>query len=79
MVIDRGYRARLTSAHSDVALEMHLWTVGEAEHGEQCSIRRACVSIVYKFRHDSCFYGTPMDEKEGKEKKKGGTKFQDFP
>lgn len=48
---------QFTSAHGDVALEMHLWTVGKPEHREQCGIRHAGAPIVYEFRHHSSFHG----------------------
>lgn len=52
-----------TSAHGDVALEMHLWTVSKPEHGKQCGIRYTGASIVYEFRH-SHFHGAALQSKQ---------------
>ena len=45
---------------------MHLWTVGEPEHGEQCSIRQSGVPIVDEFRHYPGLYGTPLSWKNAR-------------
>lgn len=42
---------------------MHLRTIGEPEHREQCRIRQAGVSIVDEFRHHLSLYGTPLSWK----------------
>jgi len=55
MLMENHSPDQFTSAHGDVALEMHLWTVSEPEHGEQCGIRHAGAPVVYEFRHSS-FY-----------------------
>lgn len=52
-----------TSAHSNVALEMHFWTVSKPEHGKQCGIRYTGTSIVYEFRH-SHFHRTALQSKQ---------------
>lgn len=54
---------RFTFAYGDVALKMHLRTIGEPEHREQCRIRQAGVSIVDEFRHHLSLYGTPLSWK----------------
>lgn len=51
MLIENHSTDQFTSAHGDVTLEMHLWTVGKPEHREQCGIRYTGASIVYEFRH----------------------------
>lgn len=63
VVIGSRSTDRFTSAYGDVALEMHLRTIGEPEHGEQCRIRQPCVSIVDEFRHHLSLYGTPLSWK----------------
>lgn len=56
MLMENHSPDQFTSAHGDVALEMHLRAVSKPEHGEQCSIRHTGAPVVREFRHSS-FHG----------------------